>query len=51
MTVKELRQLLFDVKDQSAVVKVNGENIQGIETVYDSTLVRIKTSNVEANQS
>jgi hypothetical protein len=41
MTVYELRCLLFDVKDQNAVVKVNGENIQGIETAYDSTLVRI----------
>jgi hypothetical protein len=44
MTVYELRQLLFDVKDQNAVVKVNGKNIKDIETAYNSTLVRIKTS-------
>ena len=44
MTVYELRQLLFHVKDQNAVVKVNGENIRGIETAYDSTLVRIHTT-------
>jgi hypothetical protein len=43
MTVYELRQLLFDVEDQNAVVKVNGKNIKDIETAYHSTLVRIKT--------
>jgi hypothetical protein len=41
MTVYELRQLLFDVRDQNAVVKVNGENVQGVQTAYDSTLVRV----------
>jgi hypothetical protein len=41
MTVYELRQLLFDVKDQGAKVTINGDDIRGIETAYNSTLVRI----------
>lgn len=41
MTVSELRQLLFDVKDQDATVKVDGVGIDRIETAYGGTLVRI----------
>ena len=31
MTVKELRYLLFDVKNQDAVVKIDGLNILDVE--------------------
>lgn len=50
-TVGELETLLARVEDKTAkvriVVKVNGgtqtQNIEGFETAYDSTIVRLKT--------
>jgi len=41
MTVKELRALLFDVKDQNAKVEMRGESIQDLETAFGGTLVRL----------
>ena len=47
MTVKELRQLLFDVKNQDAVVKVSGgptpggEDIHIIDPTYSSKTVML----------
>ena len=41
MTVRELRRLLFDLRNQDAVVKVNGLHIDKLETAYDATLVRV----------
>lgn len=41
MTVYELRQLLFDVKDQNAKIQIDGKNIIGFQTAYNSTLVRL----------
>ena len=51
MTVKDLERLLADVKDKTAkvriVVRVDGgtrtQNIEGFETAYNSTVVRLKT--------
>jgi hypothetical protein len=49
MTVRELRQLLVDVKDQNAVVKMNGENIQGLQTAFGGTLVRLLGADTESD--
>lgn len=44
MTVRELRKLLFDVKDQGAIVKIDGRDIDIFETSYNATIVRLKTN-------
>tara|TARA_R110000824_G_scaffold167181_8_gene343994 strand:+ start:229 stop:408 length:180 start_codon:yes stop_codon:yes gene_type:complete len=43
MTVKELRQLLYDVKDQNAKVVIDGKSIKGFQTAYNQSLVRLSS--------